>query len=201
METGPNLGSHQRIERCEGALFGRLVSLRTRVERALQLFIRQFLSAALCIEATGQLYPEKLSEDIRAEGNDSNLRGLSPIAHPPARPPPKTTKTFGETLGNLPDRLGEARGTHHEDAVLCVGVLLYPPLLLQVPSYRPEVLRVDHVRPLHHPFLGHVHSRPSVGFHSGCLQDPTRRLPRTCPALLLVHEKTRRWWVAVTIVR
>src|SRR5215207_7140134 len=29
-------------------------------------------------------------------GKDSNLRGLSPIAHPPARPPPKTSKTFGD---------------------------------------------------------------------------------------------------------
>ena len=27
-------------------------------------------------------------------GKDSNLRGLTP--HPPARPPPKTTKTFGD---------------------------------------------------------------------------------------------------------
>src|SRR5215216_3296091 len=29
-------------------------------------------------------------------GKDSNLRGLSPIAHPPASPPPKTSKTFGD---------------------------------------------------------------------------------------------------------
>src|SRR5215212_11599579 len=135
-------------------------------------------------------------------GKDSNLRGLSPIAHPPARPPPGTTKTrlSGETLGKLPDRLGHARGSHHEDAVVGVGVF-YPPLLLQVPSYRPEVLGVDHVRPLHHPFLGHVRSRYSVGFHRGCLQDPTRRLPWSCPALLLVHEKTRRKWLPLTIMR
>jgi len=37
--------SHQGVERCEGALFGRLVSLRTRVEKALRLFIRQSLEA------------------------------------------------------------------------------------------------------------------------------------------------------------
>src|SRR5215217_9158884 len=97
------------------------------------------------------------------------------------------------------DRLDDARGSHDKDAVLWVGVL-YPPLLLQVPSYHPEVLHVDHVRPLHHPFLGHVRSRYSVGFHGGSLQDPTRRLPRSCP-LLLVHEKTRRRWLAINIMR
>src|SRR5829696_1824837 len=129
-------------------------------------------------------------------GKDSNLRGLTStlqLGHLQA-----LLRLSGETLGKLPDHLGYARGSHSEDAVVGVG-LGYPPLLLQIPSYRPEVLRVDHVRLLHHVFLDHVRSRPSVGFHNDRQKDPTRRLPRWCPALLLVHEKTRRWWwVAVT---
>src|SRR5918997_575481 len=52
----------------------------------------------------------------------------------------------------------------------------------------PSRLCIDHVGPLHHPTLAHVRPRPSVGFDGGRLQDPTRRLPRSCPCPLFVHE-------------
>src|SRR5215217_5828031 len=122
-------------------------------------------------------------------GKDSNLRGRTPtlqLGHLQT-----LLSLSGETPGKLPDHLGYARGSHPEDAVVGVG-LGYPPLLLQIPSYRPEVLRVDHVRLLHYVFLDHVRSRHSVGLHDDRQQDLTRRLPRWCPALLLVHEKPSR---------
>src|SRR5215212_9890570 len=34
----------------------------------------------------------------KRRGKESNLRGLNPIAYPPARPPPKTRKTFRDEL-------------------------------------------------------------------------------------------------------
>ena len=46
----------------------------------------------------GQLYPGI----YKRRGKDSNLRGLNPIAHPPARPPPKLAKTFGNERGSYP---------------------------------------------------------------------------------------------------
>src|SRR5919112_1024010 len=52
------------------------------------------------------------------------------------------------------------------------------------------MLCVDHVRPLHRPILCHVCPWPTVSFHGGRLQYPTRSLPRQGPYPLFVQESS-----------
>jgi hypothetical protein len=52
-------------------------------------------------------------------------------------------------------RLVDARSGHDEDTVIDIG-FAYPPSLLQILSYRDEVLCISHVRPLHYQVPSHI---------------------------------------------
>src|SRR5215208_4290546 len=66
------------------------------------------------------------------------------------------------------------KGWHLKTLTAKQGPTSHPALLVEIHRYRPKLLQLGDVRPLHDRVAGHVRSGPAVGFHGGCLQDPTR---------------------------